>query len=1673
MKLKLPSILFSLLTISGVFSTFSYGHDVTDIQASHEYEDIYLAAKISAEEAQSNSLKPKKTALKSMPAATTVVKNPAIYGQWSPLTVWPFAFASAANLPDGRIFAWGGNTPGAFGANKAFTYGAIWNPVTGQMVTVNHHTHSAFCAVPVMLEDGRVFMPGGNLKEPTSPRGTSIFDYRTQTWTRIQDMAVGRWYNGVVALPNGQVFTALGQPGSPYPEIWTEGLGWAYLNGASLAKGILAYPTVTEPKNMLPKFHLAPSGQIFHSGHTPEMHWIDPTNNGSVTKVAIKNQWNMAYVPSVLFNEGKLLQAGGAYFNSQNNATNQAVVIDINSGIPTQTATNPMQYPRIFHNQVVLPNGEVMVVGGNTTGKKFSDVGAQFTPEIWNSATQNWRPVADIQVPRTYHSVALLMTDGRVWSGGGGLCNCIENHPDSQVFSPPYLFNSDGSLATRPEILDAPDTISYGLKANVQTTSGVTRFTMIRMSATTHTLNSDMRLLNVPFVTISDGNYELNFHTNRNVMTPGYWMLFALNAQGVPSVAKTIQVTTSNTPVIFNPGDQNTAIDTSLILNIQAQEPNGDPLAFNAIGLPQGLTINSTTGIISGIPVSAGSSRVVISVTDGVNIATTSFVWTVNINNTPIKSTIFGATSGVIFNDTPAVNQYLTGINIRSDKWINGIQGVLNNFTPVRHGGTAGVLTQVTWPANEYLVRIYGAYSGDYIAQISFVTNTGRVLGPYGTGQGMTNLTSFDYSVPANQEIIGFAGRANTHLTAIGVIYRPHQIYNQPPLSSLVANQINKVGDSVNLMVTATDPDSDTLTYTAMGLPSGLSIASATGTISGQPTTAGYYDVIVTSQDASGATSAVNFSWSINAVLSVNAIKTTQQVVNVPVNLTARVSNARNLLIKWSFGDGTPETTYANAETASHVFTNPGLYVVRATVTDDSGVTVTTTSTQAVYLPQTVNRPALSSNMAYSTNNGNNLLWVVNQDNDSVSVFNAQNNTKLAEVAVGQSPRAIAIAPDGRAWVTNKAAGTVSIIDPVSLQVQQTISLPFASQPFGLAFAPNGKAVFVVLEAVGNVIKLDSSSGQLISSVNVGTNPRHIAITRDSSQLLVSRFITKPLPGENTATVQTTVNNINSGGEVILVDANAMTVLQTIVLQHSDKQDSEASGAGIPNYLAMAAISPDGLSAWIPSKQDNIKRGTLRNGNNLNFSNTVRSIASRINLTTMTEDYPSRIDFDNSGLASAATFDHYGNFMFVALQTSREVSIVDAYGDRELGRIQVGRAPDGVVVSADGQTLYINNFMDRTISVVDLSQLINGISLAPSITATLSTVATEKLPANVLTGKQLFFDAKDTRLASDGYLSCASCHNDGGHDGRVWDFTGFGEGLRNTIDMRGRAGMSEGFLHWSGNFDEVQDFEGQIRSFAGGTGLMTDVNFATTQNPLGPPKAGLSADLDALAAYVTSLATFASSPLRNADGSLTTTAVAGKQLFYSSGCIQCHGADPFTDSPSHLVHDIGTIYSGSGKRLNGTLVGFDTPTLRDIWNTAPYLHDGSALSVDSAILAHKNITLNTAQVAQVAAYVQQLGNVEPGFTNNPPKIALTRPFNGTAFKSGTAINLNANAADNDGIVTKVEFYVDNALLGTVSSIPYHIVWTGGSVGAHSLTLKAYDNYGAISTTTASTINIHN
>ena len=355
-------------------------------------------------------------------------------------------------------------------------------------------------------------------------------------------------------------------------------------------------------------------------------------------------------------------------------------------------------------------------------------------------------------------------------------------------------------------------------------------------------------------------------------------------------------------------------------------------------------------------------------------------------------------------------------------------------------------------------------------------------------------------------------------------------------------------------------------------------------------------------------------------------------------------------------------------------------------------------------------------------------------------------------------------------------------------------------------------------------------------------------------------------------------------------------------------------------------------------------------------------------------------------MASSAVYDALGVYLFVALETSREVAVIDAHAGRQLMRIPVGRAPEGLALSADGRTLFVHHFMDRSVGAYDLRPLLDEGLLSAPVLATLPTVTTEKLSANVLKGKQLFYDAKDTRLARDSYMSCASCHNDGGHDGRVWDLTGLGEGLRNTIALRGRAAMGQGRLHWSANFDELQDFEGQIRVLAGGSGLMADADFTagTPQHAAGRPQ-GRSQRRPRRARR-----------LRQLPGHLRQEPAAQcRWQPHGRRRRRAHGLRPRSARPATRVPDSPTVPAArcttwarsrpaGGTRLGGPLTGLDTPTLRDVWATGPYLHDGSATTIETAIGAHRGLSLSAADLATVAAFTRQIGSEEAAVTPVTP-----------------------------------------------------------------------------------------
>jgi DNA-binding beta-propeller fold protein YncE/mono/diheme cytochrome c family protein len=679
---------------------------------------------------------------------------------------------------------------------------------------------------------------------------------------------------------------------------------------------------------------------------------------------------------------------------------------------------------------------------------------------------------------------------------------------------------------------------------------------------------------------------------------------------------------------------------------------------------------------------------------------------------------------------------------------------------------------------------------------------------------------------------------------------------------------------------------------------------------------------------------------------------------------------------------------------------------------------LTTSFIHIVHRPLTTNSPTHSRPMALDL--PRETLWCVNPDTDTVTAVDTTALSKRGEFPVGDQPETLAVAPDNRVWVVNYGSATISVLNSNGSLVTN-IPLPRASQPYGLAFAPSGSNAFVALQALGRVLKIDSASRTILAALDLpfdtnGIRPqiRGVALNSDGTKLFGTRFLSPP-------------NN----GEIFEINPATMTLTRTIALANDPGPDSPTGARGVPNYLNALAISPDGARAWLPSKKDNLSRGVFRDGNPLNHDMTVRAITSVFDPVAGVELPGERVDYDNQDRAHAVCFSPLGDVAFISVPGNNLVRAVDAYSGETLTEVPAGKAPTGLLLDVVTKRLYVLNFLSRSVSAFDVNDLINGINnTANSLGPAISLIAAESLPTNVLHGKEIFYDATSTRLNEEGYMSCASCHLDGSHDGRVWDLTGFGEGLRNTIDLRGRAGTAHGRLHWSANFDEVQDFEGQIRALGSGSGLMNNSSFTngTRSHPLGLAKHGISADLDALADYVASLNKVPSSPYRNPDGTLTSDAVAGRQLFNQLNCFACHGGEHFTDSPQGGFHSVGTLKASSGQRLGGALIGLDTPTLRGLWTTAPYLHDGSAptllnvLTTANPTNAHgATSALSSNQLAQLVAYLNQIDDTEPPAL---PAAGIGLP-SFTNYLASYSLPLGTNSArenpDADGFDNLMEF----------------------------------------------------
>ncbi|KAL9003822.1 MAG: hypothetical protein Q9188_003323 [Gyalolechia gomerana] len=475
-------------------------------------------------------------------------------GIWGSTIDFPIVPAAAAVLPaSGKVLMWSSYKPldWAGGSGSGTTYTAIYDPVTGTVSQriVTNTQHDMFCPGISLDATGRPFVTGGN-----DAAELSIYDFAASNWVAGPNMQIARGYQSSATLSNGNIFTIGGSwsggSGNKNGEVWK-----AATNTWSLLPGCPVGPMLTaDAKGVFRADNHGwlfgwKSGSVFQAGPSKAMNWYTATGTGAQKPAGMRGTDPDAMNGNAIMYDavnGKILTVGGAPNYQGNNATKNARIITIGTpGTAVSVATvASMAYARAFHNSVVMPDGKVLVVGGETYPVPFSDNTAVLTPELYNPASSSFTSVNPMSVPRTYHSWALLMPDATVIAGGGGLCGgCDTNHPNAQIYTPAYLFNADGLKASRPVINTISATsVAPGATITVSTNVAVTSFSLVRYGSGTHSVNTDQRRIALTPTATSGTTYTLQLPNDSGIVLPGAWMVFVMNAQGVPSVAKTITV---------------------------------------------------------------------------------------------------------------------------------------------------------------------------------------------------------------------------------------------------------------------------------------------------------------------------------------------------------------------------------------------------------------------------------------------------------------------------------------------------------------------------------------------------------------------------------------------------------------------------------------------------------------------------------------------------------------------------------------------------------------------------------------------------------------------------------------------------------------------------------------------------------------------------------------------------------------------------------------------------------------------------------------------------------------------------------------------------------------------------------------------------------------------------
>ncbi|HZM75385.1 MAG TPA: galactose oxidase early set domain-containing protein [Candidatus Limnocylindrales bacterium] len=463
-------------------------------------------------------------------------------GQWGPLLSWPVVPINSALTADGKVMTFGTDGAGVQGGQWNFD---VWDPASGVHVTPANTTMTdLFCSAQVYdpIRDAVFTVGGDDSRNDTNNAPTGFTSYSTATGILNEaPMNSPRWYPTATVMPSGEIVVEGGSaqgvsgPGVLTPEKYVPGSGWTTLSGAT---SDFAYGN-SQNRWWYPRSWVAPNGRLFGVSGS-NMYYLDPRGSGSVEAAGTLAGGNIgATSTAVMYRTGMILQVGGGTFSNGGggSGSNAATVIDISGASPVVSPAPALAFGRHWANSTVLPTGDVLVTGGSLGNNDGN--GVAYQPELWNPSLNSWTTLAAEQQMRLYHSTALLLPDARILVAGGGAPG-PQTNLNAQIFSPPYLFNGDAP-APRPAITAAPTSVAYGQSFTISVSGAPTRATLVRAGAVTHSFNGGQRFTELA-ISGTGASRLVTSPASAVTAPPGLYLLFVMDADGTPSVARLIDI---------------------------------------------------------------------------------------------------------------------------------------------------------------------------------------------------------------------------------------------------------------------------------------------------------------------------------------------------------------------------------------------------------------------------------------------------------------------------------------------------------------------------------------------------------------------------------------------------------------------------------------------------------------------------------------------------------------------------------------------------------------------------------------------------------------------------------------------------------------------------------------------------------------------------------------------------------------------------------------------------------------------------------------------------------------------------------------------------------------------------------------------------------------------------